>query len=167
MQFKGLALVASAFILAACGGGSETQPAAETMPAATAEATPAPAADAGAVTAAPATGTTHEIKMIGDDKGYRFEPANITIKQGDAIKFVAVSGFPHNVAFVGTGLSDAVKAQFNANLGSARLADLSSQMYLAANEGFTMSFAGIPAGKYEYNCTPHLAMNMKGVITVE
>lgn len=167
MQFKGLALVASAFIFAACGGGSETQPAAETMPAATAEATPAPAADAGAVTAAPATGTTHEIKMIGDDKGYRFEPANITIKQGDAIKFVAVSGFPHNVAFVGTGLSDAVKAQFNANLGSARLADLSSQMYLAANEGFTMSFAGIPAGKYEYNCTPHLAMNMKGVITVE
>lgn len=165
MQFKGLALVASAFIFAACGGGSETQPAAETTPAATAEATPAPAA--GAVTAMPATGTTHEIKMVGDDKGYRFEPANITIKQGDAIKFVAVSGFPHNVAFVGTGLTDAVKAQINANLGTARLADLSSQMYLAANEGFTLSFAGIPAGKYEYNCTPHLAMNMKGVITVE
>ena len=166
MQFKGLALVASAIMFAACGGGSETQPAAETTPAATAEATPAPAAG-GEVAAAPATGTTHEIKMIGDDKGYRFEPANITIKQGDAIKFVAVSGFPHNVAFVGTGLSDAVKAQINANLGSARLADLSSQMYLAANEGFTLSFAGIPAGKYEYNCTPHLAMNMKGVITVE
>ncbi len=165
MQFKGLALVASAFIFAACGGGSETQPAAETTPAATAEATPAPAA--GEVTAAPATGTTHEIKMIGDDKGYRFEPANITIKQGDAIKFVGVSGFPHNVAFVGTGLADAVKAQLNANLGTARLADLSSQMYLAAGEGFTMSFANIPAGTYEYNCTPHLAMNMKGVITVQ
>lgn len=163
MQFKGLALVASAFIFAACGGGSETQPAAETTPAAEA----APAADAGAVTAQAATGTTHEIKMIGDDKGYRFEPANITIKQGDAIKFVAVSGFPHNVAFAATGLSDAVKAQITANLGTARLADLSSQMYLAENEGFTLSFAGIPAGKYEYNCTPHLAMNMKGVITVE
>ncbi|MBA3854137.1 MAG: hypothetical protein C0503_06965, partial [Gemmatimonas sp.] len=108
-----------------------------------------------------------EIKMIGDDKGYRFEPANVTIKQGDAVKFVAVSGFPHNVAFVGTGLTDAVKAQINANLGSARLADLSSQMYLAANEGFTISFANIPAGKYEFNCTPHLAMNMKGVITVQ
>lgn len=166
MQFKGLALVASAIMFAACGGGSETQPAAETTPAAAPAAEAAPAA-AGAVTAQAATGTTHEIKMIGDDKGYRFEPANITIKQGDAIKFVAVSGFPHNVAFVGTGLTDAVKAQINANLGTARLADLSSQMYLAANEGFTLSFAGIPAGKYEYNCTPHLAMNMKGVITVE
>jgi plastocyanin len=167
MQFKGLALVASAFIFAACGGGSETQPAAETTPAATAEAAPAAAPAAGAVTAQAATGTTHEIKMIGDDKGYRFEPANITIKQGDAIKFVAVSGFPHNVAFAATGLSDAAKAQINANLGPARLADLSSQMYLAANEGFTLSFAGVPAGKYEYNCTPHLAMGMKGVITVE
>lgn len=166
MQFKGLALVASAFIFAACGGGSETQPAAETTPAAAPAAEAAPAA-AGAVTAQAATGTTHEIKMVGDDKGYRFEPANITIKAGDAVKFVAVSGFPHNVAFVGTGLADAVKAQFNANLGTARLADLSSQMYLAANEGFTLSFAGIPAGKYEYNCTPHLAMGMKGVITVE
>ena len=165
MQFKGLALVASAFIFAACGGGSESQPAAETTPAAAPAAEAAPAA--GAVTAAPATGTTHEIKMLGDDKGYRFEPANITIKQGDAIKFVAVSGFPHNVAFVGTGLADAVKAQLNANLGTARLADLSSQMYLAAGEGFTMSFANIPAGTYEYNCTPHLAMNMKGVITVQ
>jgi plastocyanin len=165
MQFKGLALVASAIMFAACGGGSESQPAAETTPAATAEATPAPAA--GAAEAAPATGTVHEVKMLGDDKGYRFEPADITIKAGDAIKFVAVSGFPHNVAFVPAGLSDAVKAQLNANLGSARMADLSSNMYVAANEGFTMSFANVPAGKYEYNCTPHLAMGMKGTITVQ
>ena len=64
-------------------------------------------------------------------------------------------------------LADAVKAQLNANLGTARLADLSSQMYLAAGEGFTMSFANIPAGTYEYNCTPHLAMGMKGKITVQ
>ena len=31
----------------------------------------------------------------------------------------------------------------------------------------SVSFANIPAGKYEFNCTPHLAMGMKGVITVE
>lgn len=164
MQFKSVALVASAIMFAACGGGSETTPATET-PAAAPAAEAAPAA--GAVTMAPATGTVHEIKMVGDDKGYRFEPANLTIKSGDAIKFVAVSGFPHNVAFVGTSLAPAVKAQLDANFGTARLAELSSQMYLAANEGFTLSFANIPAGTYDYNCTPHLAMNMKGVITVQ
>jgi plastocyanin len=34
-------------------------------------------------------------------------------------------------------------------------------------EAYTISFAGVPAGKYPYHCLPHLAMNMKGVITVE
>jgi plastocyanin len=165
MQFKSVALVASAILFAACGGGSDT-PATE-APAAAAEMTPAAAPAGGAITMAPATGTVHEIKMVGDDKGYRFEPANLTIKSGDAIKFVAISGFPHNVAFVGTTLAPAVKSQLDANFGTDRLAELTSQMYLSPNEGFTLSFANIPAGQYEYNCTPHLAMNMKGVITVE
>jgi plastocyanin len=166
MQFKGLALVASAFVFAACGGGSDAAPAAEATPAPAAEAASAPAAG-GAVTMAPVTGTTHEIKMLGDDKGYRFEPANLTIKTGDAIKFTFVSGGPHNVAFEGASLAAAVKAQLDANLGSQRMAELSSNMYMAAGEGLTVSFGNIPAGTYNYNCTPHLAMGMKGVITVQ
>ncbi len=95
MQFKSVALVASAIMFAACGG-SETTPATDTA---------APAVEAAPATLAAATGTVHEIKMVGDDKGYRFEPAALTIKSGDAVKFVAVSGFPHNVAFNGTTLS--------------------------------------------------------------
>jgi plastocyanin len=164
MQFKGLALVASALMFAACGGGSDAAPAGDATPAPAADAAAAPATPAAGV---PATGTVHEIKMLGDDKGFRFEPANITIKQGDAVKFVAVSGFPHNVAFDAGTLSADVKAAINAALGSARMADLSSNMYLAENEGFTMSFSNIPAGVYNINCTPHLAMNMKAVITVQ
>ena len=62
---------------------------------------------------APVTGTTHEIKMVGDDKGYRFEPANLTIKAGDAVKFTFVSGGPHNVAFEGATLAADVKAQLD------------------------------------------------------
>jgi len=162
MQFKSVALVASAIMFAACGG-SETTPATDAAAPAASEAAPA----AGTATMAPATGTVHEIKMVGDDKGYRFEPANLTIKSGDAIKFVGVSGFPHNVAFVGTSLAPAVKSQLDANFGTARMGELMSNMYVTPGEGFTLSFANIPAGTYEYNCTPHLAMNMKGVITVQ
>ena len=40
-------------------------------------------------------------------------------------------------------------------------------MYMAPGEGITLSFANVPAGSYPFNCTPHIAMNMKGVITVE
>jgi plastocyanin len=160
MSFKKFALVASVFALAACGGSSESAPAAEET------AAPAPAAEAAPAAAAAVTGTTHEIKMIGDEKGYRFEPANLTVKTGDAVKYVFVSGGPHNVAFEGAALSADVKKQLDANF-SAKMAELSSNMMLNAGESVTVSFAGIPAGKYPFNCTPHLAMNMKGVITVE
>jgi len=163
MQFKALALVASAFILGACGGS-------DSAPAADAAATPpaaAPAAEAGTVAMAPPTGTTYEIRMVGDERGYRFEPANLTIKTGDAVKFIAISGFPHNVAFDGTTLAANVKAQLDANFGASRAGELMSAMYMAANESATISFANIPAGTYNFNCTPHLAMNMKGVITVQ
>ncbi|MBM3900163.1 MAG: cupredoxin domain-containing protein, partial [Gemmatimonadetes bacterium] len=140
-------------------GKSESAPAEETAAAPAVETAPA---------AAPATvtGTTHEIKMIGDEKGYRYEPANLTVKTGDAVKYVFVSGGPHNVAFEGATLSADVKKQLDANF-SAKMAELSSNMMLNAGESVTISFAGIPAGKYPFNCTPHLAMNMKGVITVE
>lgn len=166
MQFKGLTLVTSAFVFAACGGG-ESKPAAEATPAPMAEtAAPAPAAS-GAAMMAPATGTTHEVKMVGDDKGFRFEPANLTIKTGDAVKFVFVSGGPHNVAFDGSTLAADVKAQLDANFGSERMAELNSNMYMAVGQGVTISFAKIPAGEYHFNCTPHLAMGMKGVLTVQ
>ena len=43
--------------------------------------------------------------MINSAGAYVFEPANLTIKSGDAVKFVAVSGFPHNVSFDGAALA--------------------------------------------------------------
>jgi plastocyanin len=167
MRFYGLALFASAAVLGACGGGENkgatTDSAASaptTTPAAT---TPAPG---GTVAAAPITGTTHEVKMVGDDKGYRYEPANITVKQGDAIKFVMVSGGPHNVAFDPATIPQAGKAQLTANMPQ-QISELSSPMMMNPNESYTISFGGVPAGQYPFHCTPHLAMNMKGVITVQ
>lgn len=168
MLFNRLALVATVITFAACGGGSDSAPAAESTPAPASDAAAPAAAPAGDMMgAAPITGTIHEVKMLGDDKGFRFEPAQLTIKAGDGVKFVAVSGFPHNVAFVGTALSADVKKQLDVNFGTNRMGELMSNMYLAENEGFTLSFGNIPAGTYEFNCTPHIAMGMKGVITVQ
>ncbi|MBC7673050.1 MAG: cupredoxin domain-containing protein [Polaromonas sp.] len=177
MRFYGIALLAGTALLGACGGekaatdtaaanaaaASATTPAA--TPAATTPAAAAPAA-AGAVAAAPATGATHEIKMIGDQTGYKFEPANLTIKQGDAVKFIMVSGGPHNVAFLGV-TDAAAKAQLDANMSGAKMGELSGPMVMAPNEAYVVSFAKVPAGTYAYQCTPHAAMNMKGVITVQ
>ena len=45
--------------------------------------------------------------------------------------------------------------------------EMSGKMMLAADESYTISFAGVAPGEYPYFCTPHMAMNMKGVITVK
>ena len=102
--------------------------------------------------------------MVGDDKGYRFEPADVTIKTGDAVKFTVVSAQPHNIAF--SNVPADVKAQLQANMPEA-MGDMMGKMLMGANESYTISFAGIKPGKYEFNCTPHLANNMKGTVTVQ
>lgn len=187
MRFHGIALLTSAAILGACGGektpagdtGSATPattPAATTTPTtdstATA-ATSAPAAGAattppaaGAAAAAPATGKTVEVKMIGDATGYKFDPANVTVEEGDAVKFLMVSGGPHNVAF--QNVTDAAaKAQLDANMPGQKLGELSGPFVMQPNETYVVSFAKVPHGKYDFICTPHAAMNMKGSITVQ
>ena len=167
MQFKGMALVASVVVLGACSGGetkTDSAPAAATpVPAAAA---PAAGTAAATGTAMPITGKTIEVKMFGDAKGYRFEPANITAKIGDGIKFVVENGAPHNVAFNAAAIPADAKAQLDANFGTDRMGELSSGLKMAPGDFFLLSLGGLKAGKYEFNCTPHLAMNMKGTLTI-
>jgi Copper binding proteins, plastocyanin/azurin family. len=124
MRFYGLAVAVGAMTLGACAGG-DNKPADTT---AVAVDTAAPAATVGAMTGAttmaPITGTTHKVEMYGDAKGYRFEPANFTVKQGDGVKFVVVNGGPHNVAFDPATVPSDVKAQLDANMGTDKMGEL-------------------------------------------
>jgi plastocyanin len=175
MRFYGLAFAASALVLGACGGGEKknadtaaaTAPATDTTATATPPAGGAAGATAGAAgTAAPISGTTHEVKMVGDEKGYRFEPANITLKAGDGIKFTNVSGGPHNVAFDPGNIPQDVQPQLQANMPET-MSPLTGKLLVNPNETYTISFAKIKPGTYDFHCTPHLAMGMKGQITVQ
>jgi plastocyanin len=172
MRFYGIALAASAVVLGACAGGDKnagdtTAVGVDTSAAAPAASAPAAAAPAaGTASMAAITGTTHEVKMIGDAQGYRFEPANITVKAGDGIKFTTVNGGPHNVAFDPATIPTDVQAQLDANI-SEKMGQLSSALKTNPGESVTVSFANIKPGKYPYHCTPHLALGMKGEITVQ
>jgi plastocyanin len=166
MRFHGLVLIASVAVLGACGGGDKGANTTDTAATASTAGTSTGAAPAGAAgTAAPVTGTVHEVKMIADDKGYRFEPADLTIKAGDGVKWVMVSGAPHNVAFENVAAD--VKTQLDANMPGQKIGELSGPYVMQPNETYEVSFANIKPGKYNYNCTPHLAMGMKGSITVQ
>jgi plastocyanin len=165
MRFNGQVLIAAIAALSACGGGGEkaaTDTSAAGTPAAGAPAGGAPAGAAGAM--APVTGTWHEVKMLGDEKGYKFDPVDVVIKAGDGVRWVMVSGGPHNVAF--QNVTGAARTQLAANMPN-QISDLSSPMLLNPNEKYEMSFAKVPAGKYEYICTPHIATNMRGSVTVQ
>jgi plastocyanin len=175
MRFYGFAIAVGVITLGACAGGEKkptdtTHVAVDTSStttttASTSATTPAPAG--GAVAMAPITGATKTVNMVGDAKGYRFEPANFTIKQGDGVKFVVVSMGPHNVAFDPATIPADQKAQLDANMGTDKMGELSSNMKMNPGDAVTISFAKIKPGQYPYHCVPHLALNMKGVITVQ
>jgi plastocyanin len=172
MRFYGFAVAVGAIALGACAGGESkpadtTHVAVDTTAASTTTTTGTSTTTSGAGTMAPITGKTQEVKMVGDAKGYRFEPANITVKQGDGIKFVVVSGGPHNVAFDPATIPADVKGQLDANMGTDKMGELSSNMKMNPGESVTVSFGNIKPGQYPFHCTPHLALNMKGVITVQ
>lgn len=167
MRFNGLVVVAVASALvSACGGGDKAASDTSAMPA-----TPAAGATTGAATgaasatvAAPTTGKWHEVQMVGDEKGYRYEPVNLTIKAGDGVRWTMVSGGPHNVQFENVPAN--AKAQLMSNMPN-QLTELGSPILINANEKYEMSFNGVAPGKYDYICTPHLANNMRASITVQ
>lgn len=178
MRVFGFVVAVGVITLGACAGGEknpadttavavDTSAATTTTTTTTGTASTTAGTAGGAVAAAPITGTMYTVKMIGDAKGYRFEPANITVKPGDGIKFVMVSGGPHNVAFDPATIPGDVRPQLDANMGSDKMGELTSNLKMNAGESITISFGKIKSGQYPYHCVPHLALGMKGIITVQ
>jgi plastocyanin len=168
MRFYALT-VASILVLNACAGGDRADEGTTTdTAAATAAPTTTPPAGGApqGTAAAPITGTTHEVRMLLDGQTYKFDPANLTIKQGDGVKWIMVSGAPHNVAFDPAKIPDDVEAVLSRNMPNQQ-APLSSPYLTQPNEAYTISFAGVKAGTYDYVCTPHAMMGMTGKITVQ
>jgi plastocyanin len=167
MRFYALT-AATVVVLSACAGGDTANQGTTdtaTTPAAT---TPPPGGTPSTTTgaAAPITGTTHEVRMLLDGQTYKFDPANLTIKQGDGVKWVMVSGGPHNVAFDPAKVPDDVERVLAANMPEQQ-APLSGPYKTQPGETYTVSFAGVKPGTYDYVCTPHIMMGMTGKITVQ
>jgi len=119
-----------------------------------------------AAPAHPAAGAPIRVQMKQVGSHYMFEPANFTIKVGDVVEFVNVSGFPHNVSFepakIPAGAADVLNRAM-----TQRMAPLQGPMMTQANQTYRISFAGAPVGTYDYFCLPHKALGMTGRITVE
>jgi plastocyanin len=150
-----------AFVLAACGGEQKTED--QQTTATPDQAAPAPA---GGEAAPAGGGTTHDVNMVLEGSSYKYVPEQLTIKSGDVVRFHNVSGGPHNVSFwadsVPSGAADALKAGM-----PDQMAPLEGSLLTEPNAVYSINFAKAPAGEYKFYCLPHLALGMKGKLTVQ
>jgi plastocyanin len=147
-----------ALLVAACGGGEQKAGEEQQTTATPEQQAPAAAPAAG--------GATHDVNMVLEGSSYKYVPDQLTIKAGDQVRFHNVSGGPHNVSFwadsIPAGAADPLKAGM-----PDQMAPLEGQLITEPNAVYTVTFANTPAGEYKYYCLPHLALGMKGKITVQ
>lgn len=114
----------------------------------------------------PMRGTMHTVRMVLDNEGFRFDPAYLTVAEGDGVQFRMISGVPHNVSFDDHFIPRGSRAQLAANLALVGARDLAAPVVTALDSAYVVSTSGLPRGEYLFYCAPHRSLNMHGVITV-
>jgi plastocyanin len=146
-----------ALVLAACGGEKKAEEKSTTA---------APEPSAAAPAAEAAGGANHDVTMTLEGSTYKFDPAELSIKAGDVVTFHNKSGGPHNVSFwadsIPAGAADKLKASM-----PDQMAPLEGPLLTEQDGTYKVSFAGAPTGEYKFYCLPHLALGMKGKISVQ
>ena len=112
-------------------------------------------------------GPVVEVKMTGNGSTTAaFDPSSLTIAPGTTVRFVNVSGGPHNIAFWQDSIPAGGAASLNANMKNT-IDNLSGPFLTTPAETYEVSFANAPQGTYKGYCTPHLALGMKLTIKVQ
>lgn len=157
-------IAALALAMLACGGGEQAGQQAvqqqEQSPAAGPQTAPPVARIAGS------TGRVHEVRMELRDGQYLYDPANLTIKVGDAVRWINISGFPHNVSFYQDQIP-AGAVDFLRTAMPNQMSPLNGPLFTDSLATYEINFAGAPSGAYNYFCLPHEALGMKGRLTVQ
>ena len=155
MHTKTLGILATAMALA-CGGGDRQNQQQQQPPAQTPSATPA------------VSSAVVDVRMTGNSKNQAaYEPAALTIAPGTTVRFINVSGGPHNVVFWPDSIPPGSAEVLNGAL-VGRQGNLASPYVVQANATYEITFpATLPAGVYKGYCAPHLMMGMKIAITIQ
>lgn len=144
-----------AIVLAACGGEKKTSD----EPAAAPDQAGAPAA-----TATGAQGASHDVDMVLEGSSYKYVPDQLTVGVNDVVRFHNKSGGPHNVAFWPDSIPSGAASHI---VLPDPMAPLSSKLVVAPDEVIELKLNQAPKGDYKFHCTPHLALGMKGKLTVK
>ena len=88
----------------------------------------------------------HKVGM----QGWTFNPAVITIRDGDSVLWVNDDDTTHKIVFEDDALGGPTK-----------------ESPLKIRQGKEFSFTFKKAGEYKYYCVPHLSQDMKGTVIVK
>jgi plastocyanin len=113
-----------------------------------------------------AAGDTVTVQMIGSSSGYSFKPSEVRIKVGQSVKFVTVSGGPHNVTFDPQDIPAGAAAALDQDMPQQQ-AKLTGPLVANPNDSYVITFKDAKPGAYKFYCLPHQAFGMQGTITVE
>lgn len=138
------ALVGAALFALACG--KDTKSAGNGAPE-TAAAKQTPASDQ------PSTGRTIVVEAYSDANGNYYKPSEVVAKKGDVVRFTLKLGV-HNVNFLA-----------DSNPGKTGLPPASDMLQLP-DQTYDVK-VNFEKGRYYFQCDPHVALGMKGHLTVE
>jgi plastocyanin len=102
----------------------------------------------------------------------RFQPATITARAGDTLRFVNGRGGPHNVEFLADSLSDAARKLIDAAMPGrtpvrwATNIPLASPLMVDSGEVYQFVVPALEPGPYQFFCTPHVTGGMRGQLIV-
>ena len=94
-----------------------------------------------------------EVKLVTDEKGNYFEPAEITARTGDMLRLTLISGV-HNLSFPA-----------DKNPAGAALPARTDFLQIAGQSVEVPVTMG--PGRYVFQCDPHSPFAMAGTLTVE
>ena len=113
-----------------------------------------------------AAGDTVTVQMIGSSSGYSFKPSMVRIKTGQSVKFVTVSGGPHNVTFDPQDVPDGAAATLDQDMPRQQ-AKLTGPLVTNPDDSYIITFKDAKPGAYKFYCLPHQSFGMQGTIIVE
>jgi plastocyanin len=113
-------------------------------------------------------GVPDDADHVVDMKAVAYDPAELTVSQGDTVAWKYAAGEPHSVSAYGDGIPDGATYWASGGFESeeaARSGWEDGKGAVASGQSYVRTFE--TTGTHEYFCIPHEAAGMVGTVTVE
>jgi plastocyanin len=105
-------------------------------------------------------GAVHLVRIVQGAGHYAFDPADLSIRPGDVVRFIMGGSQPESIVF------DPVEATPEAGAYVRAHALHRGVLMTDAGQVYDVPFPDAPAGRYPFRSLPHAEQGMRGTVTV-